>query len=170
MIDDIGLEQTNDERNSPKQVSFFISLIINVNLRNVHQLIQVSDIDFIESPRYRSQSDPMMTTDMLDASESSSSKSVVRGVEVKKVKKGVRFCNTVKVILIPTRMEYEKCDLVRALWWRWCDIADFKESALKEIEEIRLKEPSMSLRQALSQLYQPSLERYLTMTAACLTH
>jgi hypothetical protein len=93
-------------------------------------------------------------------------KGVLRSKLVTAIKKSVRFCKVVKVVLIPSRLEYEECGLGNLLWWRWGDIANFKDAALREIVAIRLKQPSISTRQALSHLYQPSVEICNNATAA----
>jgi hypothetical protein len=81
-------------------------------------------------------------------------KGLLRNNRKDSTKKTVRFSKTVKVILIPTRMEYKESGLGNLLWWRCSDIEEFKDSARKEIDEIfRIEQPSISMRQAILQLF-----------------
>ena len=72
-----------------------------------------------------------------------------------KPKQKVRFDNDVKVVLIPTREEYEEAQLTNLLWWSEDQYKQFKKSALAELKLFLLAYPSLDTKSALKIIYQP---------------
>ena len=72
---------------------------------------------------------------------------------VKKRKK-VSFYSLVKVILIPSRVDYYT--FLDELWWCKSDYIGFHTSANKEVIEFVIKYPNMTCNNAKKILYQPN--------------
>jgi hypothetical protein len=71
-------------------------------------------------------------------------------------KKKVKFSNFVKIILIPTRTEYN--NLSHFLWWNEEDYKLFKISAVNELNEIvKRHHGTMTYSHASKILYQPNI-------------
>lgn len=76
----------------------------------------------------------------------------------KKQEKSVEFCSSMKVVLIPSRADYNNADLLRHLWWNSRDYRHFQESAFTEIKFLSVFE-GINLEDARNMLYQPSFDR-----------
>jgi len=74
--------------------------------------------------------------------------------KTQKVKKGVHFKKTAKVILIPNRNEYVKAGLKTTLWWGGPDYARFRRCTAQELLKCMSK-LCITGREAMDRLYQP---------------
>lgn len=83
----------------------------------------------------------------------SGTKSAKRG----KCKKSVSFSDSSRVVLVPSRAEYEKHGLLQDVWWDPEDYQNFKSSARMEIMEM-LDEYKGNVHSALTALYQPDFD------------
>ena len=72
-----------------------------------------------------------------------------------KIKRRVNFLPTVRVVLIPSRMEYKEADMAPLLWWEDTDYSAFKKSAIRELKAVMEIQHLTSTKQALQILYQP---------------
>ena len=72
-----------------------------------------------------------------------------------KLKRRVNFLPTVRVVLIPSRMEYKDADMAPLLWWEDTDYSAFKKSAIRELKAVMEIQHLTSTKQALQVLYQP---------------
>eukprot|EP00603_Paraphysomonas_imperforata_P007730 CAMPEP_0114440168 /NCGR_PEP_ID=MMETSP0103-20121206/15618_1 /TAXON_ID=37642 ORGANISM="Paraphysomonas imperforata, Strain PA2" /NCGR_SAMPLE_ID=MMETSP0103 /ASSEMBLY_ACC=CAM_ASM_000201 /LENGTH=161 /DNA_ID=CAMNT_0001611039 /DNA_START=71 /DNA_END=556 /DNA_ORIENTATION=- len=68
--------------------------------------------------------------------------------------KTVSFNIRSKVVLIPTRQEYQKHDLASDMWWHREDYSCFKAMARLEVLDI-LHKHNGDLRRAMAELFQP---------------
>lgn len=75
---------------------------------------------------------------------------VQQPVEVKK--RNVNFCRTVRVCLVPSRVEYRT--VFHKLYWAPHDYTNFKREAVKELREY-WKLSNSTVKEAISALYQP---------------
>mmetsp|Transcript_2627 Transcript_2627/g.2742 ORF Transcript_2627/g.2742 Transcript_2627/m.2742 type:complete len:194 (-) Transcript_2627:282-863(-) len=66
----------------------------------------------------------------------------------------VHFHTSVKVILIPSRCEYEAAKLIKTLWWERDNYPLFKLDAVKEVLTIMQGNNSMTCKEAMKVLYQ----------------
>lgn len=71
-----------------------------------------------------------------------------------KHRKTVRFSSAVRVILVPTREEYQK-EVGHLIWWTDADYIQFKQSAVDEIVKFLKKHATLSIKEAQTRLYQP---------------
>lgn len=55
---------------------------------------------------------------------------------LRKIKKGVHFKSTVRIILVPCRIEYIAAGLIPVLWWEKNDFILFKCSAVEELASL----------------------------------
>lgn len=69
-------------------------------------------------------------------------------------KKKVSWLSRVRVVLIPSRTEYESAKLADALWWTGDDFSDFKESAVDELN-VTMQRLKLDRKTAIKTLYQP---------------
>ena len=72
----------------------------------------------------------------------------------KEEKKKVRWHLNVRVVLIPTRDEYEHAGLGNFIWWNEDDYTQFRDSAAFELKRF-VEVMSMDLKEAIKILYQP---------------
>ena len=70
--------------------------------------------------------------------------------------KKVKFCKNVKVILIPSTNEYIEAQLKHVIWWNADDYKIFKMQAVEDIKEYLQIFPNVTIKEALSLLYQES--------------
>lgn len=70
------------------------------------------------------------------------------------LKKRVRFSNTAKVVLVPSRQEYQSHGIDHDVWWKPQDYFVFKTSARAEVCQL-IDKYSGDLRAVLRDLYQP---------------
>mmetsp|Transcript_22593 Transcript_22593/g.38260 ORF Transcript_22593/g.38260 Transcript_22593/m.38260 type:complete len:257 (+) Transcript_22593:116-886(+) len=82
--------------------------------------------------------------------------------------KGVKFSEKSKVVLIPSRGEYAKHDLLNDIWWNAEDYNYFKASARLEVLDL-LDRFKGNIQSALTALYQPEFEPGLTQPDAIAT-
>ena len=59
----------------------------------------------------------------------------VRSYEQIHKENSIKFSNLVKVVLIPSRIEYEKVDLDKKLWYKDDDYLRFQNDYFKEIKK-----------------------------------
>eukprot|EP01038_Epipyxis_sp_PR26KG_P004251 gene4251-6030_t len=72
-----------------------------------------------------------------------------------KSNKNVKFCSTVKVVLIPTVEEYCQASLAEFLWWNSSDFSGFKLSAIEELNLLMEELMISNIREAMKVLYNP---------------
>jgi len=77
----------------------------------------------------------------------------------KKKRGELRFCQSVKVVLIPSMVEYRKAELVQHMWWRDEDYSFFKKEAIAEIRSL-MSERDCTVKEASVALYQMSTPTY----------
>jgi hypothetical protein len=70
-------------------------------------------------------------------------------------KKHIKFNFEVSVILIPTKDEYEQCNVNKTLWWTREELDSFKQSCNEEILNLIKRHKYMTIHQAAKLLYQP---------------
>jgi hypothetical protein len=87
-----------------------------------------------------------------EAETSSSKKAPTEGSKL--AKRRLRWNTGVRVILIPTRDEYEINGIGDWIWWREQDYIDFKMAAVHELREI-MRVKRVDSRTAIALLYQP---------------
>lgn len=68
----------------------------------------------------------------------------------------VHFHTSVKVILIPSRCEYESAKLIKTLWWERDNYPLFKLDAVKEVLSIMQGNSTITCKEAMKLLYQTS--------------
>jgi hypothetical protein len=84
-------------------------------------------------------------------------------------KKGVVFDESVQVILIPSRSEFERLSLCSSLWWSSCELRQFPIQAYQDIKKLAHDE-DITLKDARKKLYEPvrytlqSIEKYVAHT------
>lgn len=81
----------------------------------------------------------------------------------KKIKKKVKFINSVRVILIPTRHEYLNANITDIIWWNDLDYKGFKSSAVREVESL-MNISKVSNKTAMRLLYQNQPEGVLNFS------
>lgn len=62
---------------------------------------------------------------------------------------------TVRVMLIPTREEIQKCTCDNPIWWSADDYAEFKADAVKELKALMAEHSHLDTKAAIQLLYQP---------------
>mmetsp|Transcript_17356 Transcript_17356/g.15649 ORF Transcript_17356/g.15649 Transcript_17356/m.15649 type:complete len:175 (-) Transcript_17356:193-717(-) len=70
----------------------------------------------------------------------------------------VKFDDSVKVILIPSRNEYHEAKLANLLWWENKDYSKFKDQAHNEVVSAVNINDSCGFREAMTLLYQPEYD------------
>lgn len=90
---------------------------------------------------------------MIAALRDSSNNSNNEGFDIKK--RNVSFNSLVRVCLVPSRCEYSP--ITNELYWRHDDYASFKQEAVTELRAYWKEHPS-SIKEAITALYQPTLE------------
>jgi len=78
--------------------------------------------------------------------------------DYEKIKKKVHFESAVRVILIPSRIEYLAAGLMPILWWEKNDFTLFKRSAVAELVSFMRLRGISSYKEAMKILYQKDLE------------
>lgn len=68
-------------------------------------------------------------------------------------KKRIKFSPSVRVVLIPTIMEYLEANIGDHIWWSEHDFRVFKQDAVQELKEHLMKCPNDSAKQAIKNLY-----------------
>eukprot|EP01035_Chromulina_nebulosa_P016997 gene16997-22496_t len=66
----------------------------------------------------------------------------------------VKFNSSLRVILIPSRIDYRSADLIPSLWWSINDYRNFQQSAYSEIRLFSVSE-GIPMDEARKMLYQP---------------
>ena len=79
--------------------------------------------------------------------------STITSISPINIEKKVKFCKNVKVILIPTLNEYIEAQLKSVIWWNDEDYKSFKSEAVIEIKQYIEKYPDISVKEAISLLY-----------------
>lgn len=74
-------------------------------------------------------------------------------------KKRIKFSPSVRVVLIPTIIEYLEANIGDLIWWSEHDFRVFKEDAVQELKEHLMKCPNDSAKQAIKNLYGSSIDR-----------
>lgn len=74
-------------------------------------------------------------------------------------KKRIKFSPSVRVVLIPTIMEYLEANIGDLIWWSEHDFRVFKEDAVQELKEHLKKCPNDSAKQAIKNMYGSSSDR-----------
>jgi len=68
-------------------------------------------------------------------------------------KKRIKFSPSVRVVLIPTIIEYIEANIGDMIWWSEQDYRVFKQDAVLELKEYLIKCPNDSAKQAIKNLY-----------------
>lgn len=69
------------------------------------------------------------------------------------VKRNVSFSERVRVVLVPTRLEYKQADLIPLLWWNGEEYISFQQQAYSELRLLSTNE-NIDMKQARVRLYQ----------------
>jgi hypothetical protein len=74
-------------------------------------------------------------------------------VELKhKQRRSLSFCDRLKVVLIPSRKDYQSCGLLDTMWWQPGDYVYFKDDAKAEVFDV-MKSKQLDSSQAIRYLY-----------------
>lgn len=78
-------------------------------------------------------------------------------------RKAVNFSTNLKVVLIPSIIDYKSAGIVQSLWWTGADYSSFYASACSEIKLLSVFE-GIDIQDAKNRLYQPSTEDLINST------
>ena len=87
------------------------------------------------------------------------------GEQNQSMRKKVSFRNTVKILLIPDRTEYQSIDVMNDIWFDETDYWAFKQSAIRELKAI-MASRNFDSKQAQECLYQPGFHIDMDLTIA----
>lgn len=71
-----------------------------------------------------------------------------------KMKKKIKFSPSVRVVLIPTAIEYEEANICDLIWWKDADYRLFKQDAVQELKSFLIERPDLNAKEAIKLLYQ----------------
>ena len=150
--DNDNCESSNENDNENSNYEVIIRSFSHQNLRHFIENKNKSSSGVNDNDNESSHDDGTGDADDEGTEEEEVEEDVEVELKHKRRQRSLSFCDRLKVVLIPSREDYQSCGLLDAMWWQPEDYVYFKDDAKAEVFDV-MKSKQLDSSEAIRYLY-----------------